>query len=112
MQFPTVLYKCAEVLGLDIECEVQGVQGYKAHQLTGLLNLIIARDAWWKLDGDWKPDWETQSEEKFVICSVRGNILKERISYPNCILAFRTAELRDKFLETFRNLIEKCKELI
>lgn len=107
-QFPTSIDKCGEVLDLNVDAE----DWYKESELNALRKLLIARDAWCKVDDDWKPDWGALSEEKFVICNIQDEIVTERVSYSTPILAFRTPELRDKFLETYRDLIEKCKELI
>lgn len=81
-------------------------------KIAALNRLIVCRDAWWKVDNNWKPDWDTLDEEEFVIVNIKDEISRTSKSYLNCILAFRTPEIRDKFFETFRDLIEQCKELI
>lgn len=108
-QFPTKICDCGLTLGIiKLTEEYQ----YKRNELNALRQLLIARDAWWKMDGDWKPDWRNPNEEKSTIALVSNKICIGGNYNSHCILAFRTEEIRDKFLETFRNLIEECKELI
>jgi hypothetical protein len=61
----------------------------------------------------WEPDWNAIEQEKFILiythrgifeCSVAANI-------PN-FLSFQSPEIRDEFLENFRDLIEKAKPLM
>ncbi len=68
--------------------------------------LIQLRDAWW---GDWKPDWHINSQCKYTIEVGENRIDKMQVSSINAILVFPTQEMRDDFLGTFRDLIEKAK---
>lgn len=81
--------------------------------------LIVYRDAYWKiagkemgLDKPWKPDWENGEQKKYCIYYDTGIIQKGTWSNHNSILAFPTMEMRDAFYENFKDLIEKCKELL
>ena len=79
--------------------------------MRALCQLLVCRNAWWKQLG-WKPDWTDKYTEKyciFYLCGRVDTIISNCMSY---ILAFPTAEVRDKFLETFRDLIEEAKELL
>ena len=67
--------------------------------------LIQLRDSWW---GDWRPNWE-DNEYKYSIVSLCNKIDTTYSSNLLYILAFPTAEMRDDFLNTFRNLIEEGK---
>ena len=78
--------------------------------MLALCQLLICRNAWWKVL-DWKPDWE-DDECTYSIDYYRGKILKSKSTGINHILAFPTEETRDKFLETFKDLIEEAKELL
>lgn len=90
----------------------------KYQLLETFRELLICRDAYWKLAGEemglgkpWEPDW-TNHEFKYCI-KVLGNTL-ESVSEMNiqCILAFPTEEMRDAFKENFDPDIEFCKELL
>lgn len=111
-QFPTTFEECCKLLN-DSSIEENEVYGYRENELYELQMLLICRDAWWKVDSYWRPDWtETGDTWKYVITN-RGDIL---FATEECVLArilsFRTEEIRDKFLEIFRNLIEDCKDFI
>lgn len=87
--------------------------------LCDLEQLIICRNAYWKIAGEqmglgkpWKPDWSTENEIKYVIEVYRNNVRKNSQGYSNTLLAFPTKEMRDVFYENFKDLIEKCKELL
>ncbi len=67
--------------------------------------LIQLRDAWW---GEWKPDWKDR-KCKYSIEINEEAISKLQVSSINAILVFPTEEMRDDFLETFRNIIEHAK---
>lgn len=59
----------------------------------------------------WKPDWKS-FENKHAIGCYEDTL--ESISYQHRqkILAFKTPEIRDEFLEDHRDLIEKAKPLL
>ena len=97
------------------ECKDKTVagSGYKtAFLLTQLERLLICRDAYWKLAGDWKPDWSHSGQEKFTIRMYDGYRHFGHDKYLHSVLAFPTAEMRDAFYENFKDLIEECKELL
>ena len=78
--------------------------------MLALCQLLVCRNAWWKQLG-WKPDW-TDTNMKYCIKYNKNK--KEKDFYQNVsrILAFPTSEVRDQFLDTFRDLIEEAKELL
>ena len=78
--------------------------------MLALCQLLVCRNAWWKQLG-WKPDW-TGNKDKYCISICNGKITPQILSSASSILAFPTAEVRDEFLETFRDLIEEAKELL
>lgn len=77
--------------------------------VASLLKLLICRNAWWRQLG-WKPDWK--NDIKYCIGYIENEIRKDSSIYANYILAFPTEEIRDEFLESFRDLIEEAKELL
>ena len=80
-------------------------------QLDHLRMLLICRDAYWKLAGNWKPDWNI-SEVKFTIVECANGVVKSCDICNKHILAFPTAEMRDAFYENFKKLIETCKNFL
>ena len=59
----------------------------------------------------WVPDWKT-NDYKYCIEYFRDNLNISCIRLRNDFLAFQSEELRDKFLENFKDLIEQAKEFI
>lgn len=78
--------------------------------MLALCQLLICRNAWWKVL-DWKPDWEKPEEKHCIVFKCNG-VEKQTKTYEGCILAFPKWQIRDKFLETFKDLIEEAKELL
>lgn len=108
-ELPKTYEECCRVLGI-IGVD-NGYCGYKWKLLGAFQELLICRDAYWKLAGDWKPDWKDNSD-KYFICYVEDKPWTSNIRNCNRFLIFPTEEMRDKFHENFKDLIEKCKELL
>lgn len=81
----------------------------EAEACVALAQLCQLRD---RYNDGWKPDWEDEVEVKFNIFYSRDRIIKSTCYMSNSVLAFKTEELRDKFLENFRGLIEIAKPLL
>lgn len=86
--------------------------------LESFVKLLICRDAYWKIYGEqmglgkpWEPDWN-DSTRKCTIVVIGNDLVKHYTFAQNFILAFPTEEMRDVFFENFKDLIEKCKELL
>ncbi len=77
----------------------------EAEAFCALGKLIQLRDAWW---GDWRPNWE-EDTIKYSILSSRNRLLEYTPSTTSHILSFPTAEMRNDFFDTFRDLIEQAK---
>lgn len=79
-----------------------------------LRHLKICRDAYWKIAGDWKEKRKGKAAHYVIYSTLLDGAIKE--ATPNCIanylLDFPTEEMRDTFYENFKDLIEKCKELL
>ena len=58
-------------------------------------------------NGDWEPDWTDTLSNKYVIRAVKNKLKPTWFSIVNQFLAFKTAELRDEFLENFEDLIKE-----
>lgn len=79
-----------------------------AEAFIALMQLIQLRNCY---NGGWEPDW-TDGEIKYTIMNGLNNLEKARNANISHVLAFKSEELRDQFLENFRDLIEIAKPLL
>lgn len=79
-----------------------------AEAMLALCQLIQLRDCY---NDGWKADWKN-NDNKYCIERANDDIVTSIRSIAGMILAFKTAELRDQFLENFRDLIKIAKPLI
>lgn len=77
--------------------------------MLALCQLLVCREVYRQ---GWKPNWKDDKEIKYCIERVENWITKETYTLMAKVLAFQSAEIRDEFLENFRDLIEEAKELI
>ena len=107
-QYPTDYIDACSVLGISVtsQCEMD-VEVY-GDELYALYQLLVCRNAYWRIVGDWKPDWENPVHNKWFY----ANINKGNLRYESHLLVFPTEEMRDAFYENFKDLIEQCKELL
>lgn len=114
-QYPKTYVECAKML----DCfGAAHIDGYKGELLEKLQELIVCRDAYWKIAGEqmglgkpWKYDM-SKDEFSYAISYQYGYIQKCEVRYKNHFLSFPTAEMRDFFFENFKDLIEECKEFL
>lgn len=115
-KYPTTFEDCVEILQLEFNPIWSGVPhrqiDYKDALLYNLKKLLICRDAYWKIAGDWDPDWGNAAQTKYCITVSENNIRLNYTQVKNRILAFPTEEMRDTFYENFKELIVSCKELL
>jgi hypothetical protein len=127
-QYPKTYEECCKVLNLTkyppalVPNKATYINQYKDfpcyYEIQKLAELIVCRNAYWKIAGEqmglgkpWKPDF-TDTKEMYYIF-YKGYIEKGNQRHPdNHILIFPTPEMRDAFLENFKDLIELCKELL
>ena len=76
--------------------------------MLALCQLLVCREVYRQ---GWKPNW-SDSKTKWVIEYVNDNIASMTYMQTSKVLSFQSAEIRDQFLENFRDLIEEAKELI
>ena len=81
----------------------------EAKACLALSQLCQLRDIY---NGGWKPDWKNDREIKYCIEFFKGKIQKNDYHVLKRVLCFKTQELREKFLENFRDLIETAKPLL
>lgn len=115
-QYPKTYEECAQIL-LE-RASVRNDVGYKGDLLIALQQLLVCRDAYWKIAGEQmglgKP-WEYDCTNGYYTPAIiyrGGFIQKVEIYTRNAILVFPTEEMRDAFYENFKDLIEYCKELL
>ena len=77
--------------------------------MLALMKLLVCREVYRQ---GWKPNWKDDKEIKYCIERVENYITKETYELTAKVLSFQSAEIRDEFLENFRDLIEEAKELI
>lgn len=109
-QYPKTYKECCGILNHHMHNDL--VCGRNGYLLSNLQNLLTIRDAYWKIAGDWEPDWCDENKLKYCIECSFGTIDKTRSIVNSCFLAFPTEEMRDEFYENFKSLIEECKELL
>lgn len=121
-QYPKTYEECCEVLGIDVSRTIghseylpfyRDVTCYENNLLSSLAvlrKLLICRDAYWKIAGDWKPEWLI--EDKYGICVDYNRTMRCTRLTGNAVLIFPTKEMRDAFKENFDPDIEICKELL
>lgn len=115
-EYPKTYEECYKIMGVKLsDCYIQG---YKSPLLEDLQELLICRDAYWKIAGEemglgkpWEPDWDNVSD-KYCIYFVSGNAWSKECQTRQCPFAFPTPEMRDAFYENFKEDIEICKELL
>ena len=114
--YPKTYKECCDILGIDTMDN--DAKGYKHFLLIQFQELIIARDAYWKIAGEemglGKP-WEPNNDsETYHIYRIKNTMFPDGHGWAgNChILEFPTEEMRDAFYENFKDLIEQCKELL
>jgi hypothetical protein len=128
-KYPTTYKECCKVLSIEggrLMFNNSGITQYERElylNMNKLSNLIICRDAYWKLyveemglEESWKPDYDS-GVNKYGIIYMNGVVQESNPTtnwerHLNKVLDFPTEEMRDAFYENFKDLIEECKELL
>ena len=79
-----------------------------AKAILALIKLKRLRDTYRQ---GWVPNWET-TDYKYSIQYYKDNLETNSICHGFKFLTFQTSEIRDKFYDNFKNLIEQAKEFI
>jgi hypothetical protein len=114
-EYPKTFVECAKML----DCfGAAHIDGYKCELLESLQELLVCRNAYWKIAGEqmdlgkpWEPDY-TDDNVKYIIGIHRNHLDLNCTIERNYILIFPSEEIRDEFYENFKNLIESVKELL
>lgn len=115
-QYPKTYIECAKIL----DCfSAAYIDGYKNELLGKLQELLICRDAYWKIAGEqmelgkpWEPDWLDTNTQKYCIYYVGDEIKKQPMLEVHHFLAFPTKEMSDIFFENFKERIEVCRDFL
>ena len=108
-EYPKTYKECCEVL--DWNHRDYDRVGYESELLCKFQVLLLCRDAYWKIAGDWIPEFRF-GKKKYCIMTKDNNVISATVEETNRILTFPTEEMRDAFYENFKELIEQCKELL
>lgn len=76
--------------------------------MLALMQLLVCREAYRQ---GWKPNWK-DGNGKYCIVYQNNEIVPACYLTNHWVLSFQSEEIRNKFLENFRDLIEVAKELI
>lgn len=77
-----------------------------AEGLLALIKLKRLRDCY---NDGWEPNWKDGTQLKFCISLNCNKITSNSVYHQHYFLVFRTEELRDEFLNNFREIIETAK---
>lgn len=87
--------------------------GYPTKELAdaaeALRRLLFLRDYY---NEGWKPSWDDRSTLKFCIITHTKKLDKDTSFKISRVMTFKTEEIRDKFLEEQRELLEIAKPLL
>lgn len=127
-ELPKTWEECIVKIGRDLECiDMRGCIGKTTFDadvasnhindipiglgkpMLALCQLLVCREVYRQ---GWKPNWSDSNEIKYCIERVENWITKDTYTITAKVLSFQSAEIRDEFLENFRDLIEEAKELI
>jgi hypothetical protein len=122
-KYPTTYEECCKVLkkNPDIKPEVRMVSPEESLLFSKLIMLKRCRDAYWKIYGEkkgldkpWDSTYGCGEWGYWIGYSINENkiYLQDSRILVNCVLIFPTEEMRDAFNVNFKDLIEKCKELL
>lgn len=81
----------------------------EAEACVALAQLCQLRD---RYNNGWRPDWNDDGEQKYAIKIENNKTVKYILTSTSSVLSFKSVNLRDEFLENFRDLIEVAKPLL
>lgn len=94
------------------EYDKEEYKGYPSQELAdaseALRRLLFLRDYY---NDGWQPDWKDDSD-KFCIIPFKGDFTDTTYSFNFRVLHFKTKEIRDRFLEEQKELLEIAKPLL
>ena len=82
-----------------------------AEAVLALIQLKRLRDQWWE-SINWKPGYTDYKHNNYTIIKFNDEIIIDAVFKFYSFLIFPTREIAEDFLNCFRDLIEKAKELL
>ncbi|HEX8586096.1 MAG TPA: hypothetical protein VF680_17015 [Allosphingosinicella sp.] len=79
-----------------------------AEASLALAQLLQLRDIY---NGDWKPDWN-DGKNKYTIITNHNSVVYSATSGTNCVMVFKSQDIRHKFFDNFKDLLEIAKPLL
>ena len=79
-----------------------------AEAMLALCQLLYLRDIY---NEGWKPDWDDNTR-KYGIAVFKDTLIQDYIIMYQHILVFKTEELRNEFMNNFKDLLEIAKPLL
>ncbi len=118
-KYPDTYEECCKVMGIEYPY-IDTSKGtpfsatcYRADLVANLIKLLICRDAYWKIAGDWKPENRICGLTiNYMIITSYDEVFETHGCSTNAILSFPTEELRGLFYKNFKDLIISVKELL
>ena len=117
-KYPTTYEECCDKTNFKGGFKEMLLSDDEYSLYISFIKLKRCRNAYWKIAGEqmglgkpWEPDWNDLNRKYFISLTCDGISLYDDFRNPQ-ILVFPTAEMRDAFYENFKDLIEKCKELL
>ena len=96
--------KCTIEDRCTFKTEKQAASALAYAQLTQLMALPC-------YNGDWVPNWDDLSQQKYFIIRLKSDLVKINFSSYFCFLAFKSEKVRDEFYHNHMNLIKQFYEL-
>ena len=110
-QYPQTLYECSNIMGIPDSKEYLSSVTARCYGLIYLIpfqELMICRDAYWKLYGEenglgmsWQPDWYDDDTVKYVISKQGKYNTRGGLGCSPQNFVFPTEEMRDQFCKNF-----------
>ena len=119
--YPKTYAECCEVLNKESTYALCGLPEDEYPLFDKLIELKRCRDAYWKIAGEqmglgkpWDINYGCGEWGYWIGYSINENkiYLQDSRILINHTLVFPTKEMRDTFYENFKDLIEKCKEIL
>lgn len=111
--FKEVLEKCEKVYPPNIRRDVEYKEIYPSKELSdaaeAIRRLLFLRDYY---NEGWLPDYSAKSGWKFCIVNYADKFIKDTTFSVCRVMIFKTEEIRDKFLEDQKELLEIAKPLL
>ena len=112
-ELPKTWKECCELLGrgefIGVDSDIINIDNTIGKPMLALCKLLVCREVYRQ---GWKPNWKDGKEIKWTIECIEYRISSMICTYCSKVLSFQSEEIRDKFLENFKDLIEEAKELI